>query len=227
MENEADRGKAPSKACIELHYLPCVQYFSLFSLYDEVCIEACEHYQKRSYRNRCHIGASSGMLRLSVPLASGKHAQQPIREVRISDHSNWRHTHWQSLRSAYGKTPFFEHYAPFIQHLLFEPHEYLFDLSIALLKWGLAELGISDDRLTLSTHFASTIQDGTHDWRNRITPGQATPGNQPFEVRRYVQPFSHACGFLPNLSIIDLLCCTGPEAPLYLNSCFQHPPAPE
>ena len=215
-QKKIESGASPSKICIELHYLPCIWFFSKFFIYEEIIIEVCEHYQKRSYRNRCHIAGANGLLRLSIPLKSGKNARQSIREVRISNHSNWRHVHWQSILSAYGKTPFFPHYAPELKHLLFEPQDFLFDFSLSMLNYCLRHVNGSTARLTLSTEYQEHQPPDTEDWRQRILPG-ADPHKDPaFPNRSYVQPFSGSNGYQPNMSILDLLFCTGPEAPLYL-----------
>ena len=125
-----------STAVLALHYLPCIQYFSKFILFQEVHIEQHEHYQKGSYRNRCHIAGVNGILRLSVPLKSGKNQKMPVRKVRISYDEPWQAHHWTSIRSAYGNAPYFEHYAdqiaPFFQQKeeLKDPMNLVVDMKI-------------------------------------------------------------------------------------------------
>ena len=68
--------------------------------------------------NSCLINTRSGVQRLTIPLVGGSHAKRlPLQDIRISDHGNWRHLHWQALQTAYGRTPFWEYYqddfAPF------------------------------------------------------------------------------------------------------------------
>ena len=96
---------------LEIQYLPSLQYVSKLLQCPKIYLEQHENYSKGSYRNRCHIAGAQGLQRLSIPLEGGKHQQQPIREVRISNDESWQSQHWTSIKSAYGKSPFFEHYA--------------------------------------------------------------------------------------------------------------------
>jgi hypothetical protein len=207
-----DGAQSSGTACIELHYLPCLRYFSLFFSYERLLIEACETYQKRSYRNRCHIGGANGVMRLSIPLVSGKHSGQAIRDVRMSNHQDWRRAHWHSIVSAYGKTPFFFHYAPELESLIMTPGDSFFSHSLTLLKWCMHQLGLSDSRLELTRHYAAELSESMEDWRHRIVPSGKDGKYSHNEKGRYLQPFSDRHGFIPNLSIIDLLFCAGPEA---------------
>lgn len=206
------------KVRIELHYLPCLQFFSKFFLYQQVLIEAHEHYAKRSYRNRCHIGGANGPLRLSIPLQQGKNEQQPIREVRIAQGHNWQHQHWQSIQSAYGKTPFFEHYAPELQPFFQREWTFLFDLNLELLHWALDTLGLPPHALSFTERYLPDPPAQIQDLHDRINPRSKAGEDPCFNSRPYVQPFREKFGFLPNLSILDLLFCTGPEAPLILQA---------
>lgn len=213
-----DMSAPPPKARIELHYLPCLQFFSKFFLYEQVLLEGHEHYVKRSYRNRCHIGGANGLLRLSVPLQQGKNEQQPIREVRIATGQNWQHQHWQSIQSAYGKTPFFEHYAPELQPLFQREWTFLFDLNLELLHWAIDTLGLSPNTLSFTERYLPYPPPTIKDLHGRISPRNKAEADPAFNPQTYMQPFREKFGFLPNLSILDLLFCTGPEAPLILQA---------
>lgn len=104
-----------ARLILEAQYFPPLDYFSKIILFNNISIEAHEHYQKGSYRNRCHIATSQGVHPLSVPLKKGKNAQMPIKEVQIAYDVNWQRLHWQSLKTAYGSAPFWEHYAPVLE----------------------------------------------------------------------------------------------------------------
>ncbi|MBK7336560.1 MAG: WbqC family protein [Saprospirales bacterium] len=197
-------------ALLELQFLPPVQYFTKLVAYPHVVLEQKEHYRKRSYRNRCHIAAARGTLRLSVPLQKGKNEQMPIREVRIAYDQAWQKHLEHSIRSAYRSAPFFEEYAPPILETLHRKEVFLFDLNLLLLEQTCGFLGIKPN-WALSSEYASFPPEGWDDLRNAIHP--VHPSEDPlFLPRAYNQVFEDKHGFSPNLSIIDLLFCTGPEA---------------
>ncbi len=196
-------------ALIELHYLPCVEYFAHLLQHPVICIEQQENYQKRSYRNRCHLAGANGSLRLSIPLIGRKHQQQAIQEVQIDHQQAWQKHHWRSIQSAYGKTPFFEHYAPEIEPLFQQSFEFLFDWNKQLLLQIIESLELPVT-LSWSKDYQTPNQAGILDLRNSISPkGEANLG---FSSPKYPQAFLEKHGFLPNLSILDLLFCTGPQS---------------
>ena len=207
-------------ALLELHYLPCIQYFSKLAHYRVVYIERQENYQKGSYRNRCHIAGANGLLRLSVPLRQGKNEQQAIHEGAIAYKEPWRAHHWASIRSAYGNAPFFEFYAGRLQPHFEQKPALLFDFSYGLLQ-TLAELLQLDCQLRLTDRYEPAPPDGVLDLRNAIHPKKhRQKPDLHFEPAPYPQVFLEKHGFLPNLSILDLLFCTGPQAGLILEESF-------
>lgn len=188
-------------------YCPPVSYFAAWAAAETVWLEQHETYQKGSYRNRCHIAGPNGMQRLSVPLEKGKHGGQPIREVRIAYREPWIREHRHSLQTAYGKSPFFEHYAPAIFRELERRRGFLFDLNRALLELLLGFLRLDASKLHLTRAYAPCPAPDATDLRKAIHPGKPPA----FPVRPYPQVFADRHGFLPDLSVLDLLFCLGPE----------------
>lgn len=208
-------------ALLELQFLPPVQYFTKLVSYPHVVLEQMEHYQKRSYRNRCHIAAARGILRLSVPLQRGKNEQMPVREVRIAYDQAWQKHMEHSIRSAYRSAPFFEEYAPPILETLHRKEVFLFDLNLLLLEQTCRFLGIGPG-WNYSTDYTSSPFGDCHDLRNAIRPVHP-PEDPRFLPARYNQVFEDKHGFSPNLSIIDLLFCAGPEALSILKASIRTP----
>ncbi len=207
-------------ALLELHYLPCIRYFSKLAHYPVVYIEQQENYQKGSYRNRCHIAGANGVLRLSIPLQQGKNEQQHIREVKIAYKEPWQSQHWAGIRSAYGNAPYYEFYAGELRPFYQKRFEYLFDLSWALLQ-KMMELLSLDCRLQLTEAYLAEPPASIKGLRNAIHPKAHRRRPDPhFEPIAYPQVFKEKHGFLPNLSILDLLFCTGPEASALLEGSF-------
>ncbi len=198
-----------SKAHIELHYLPCQAFFSALIAYD-LCLEVHETYQKRSFRNKCMLASAQGVTKLTVPLKAGKHQQLPIREVEISYAENWPLQHLRTIRTCYESAPYFDHYIDPWQNLLHQNFPYLIDLNLAILDLFCTHFGISPE-YRLSETYQKEVQ---IDLRQTIHPRNYSQyGSEP-----YMQVFSDTQGYLPNLSALDLLFCTGPAARTYLAS---------
>lgn len=213
----------PNTILLETAYLPPLQYMSKWMLHQCVCLEQHEHYQKGSYRNRCHIAGPNGVLRLSIPLQQGKNQQQPIREVAIAYHEPWQHQHWQSIQTAYGNAPFFEFYADALRPFFERRYERLFDFNCALLRTCLELSGLPAgfDR---SRRYCPDPGTAVLDFRGAILPKQKSrPPDPHFRAAPYPQVFQEKNGFLPNLSILDVLFCSGPETPAILESSIIHP----
>lgn len=212
---------AQSTVLIEAHYLPSIQYFSKLTQCSTLILEAHENYQKGSYRNRCHIAGANGMMRLSIPLRKGKNEQLSIQKTAISYDESWINQHWQGIRSAYGNAPYFPYYQDELEALFQTRPSYLFDWNKALITL-LLELLQMDVKIQCSHDFIKATEPEVLDLRGRIHPKshrQQADGN--FQPVPYPQLFEERHGFLPNLSILDLLFCTGPQALLYLEESFM------
>ena len=197
---------------IELHYFPSIQYISKFFTNTNIVLEQQENYRKGSYRNRMHIASANGLLRLSVPLIKGKNEKQSIRAVKISYEEPWQNKHWTAIRSAYGNAPYFDEYSSLFLPFFKEKKTYLFDLNLAILKELLAVLDITKS-LHFSTIYTPDVATGSLDLRQCISPkpSKSSP-DKAYKNIPYPQVFMEKTGFLPNLSILDLLFCQGPEA---------------
>ncbi len=203
---------------LELQYLPPVQYFTKFIQYEKVVIEQHEHYVKRSFRNRCHIATANGIQRLSIPLKKGKNEQQIIREVRIAYEEDWQKNHWAAIISAYSNAPFFEHYEEDFQPFFSKRFDFLFDFNFELLKMVLQILDVKKT-VNLSHSYQKVTLENFADFRNQIIPkSKRDDKDLHFKAMKYSQVFEEKNGFIPNLSILDLIFCTGPQASYYLEN---------
>lgn len=164
-----------------------------------------EHYQKVSFRNRCYIAGPNGMILLSVPLVKGKNQRTVMKDVRISNQEPWQSLHWKTLTSAYRRSPWFEYFEPELEELYEKPFEYLLDWNLACFDFANRALGIAPV-VELTDRFEKDYSADTTiiDMRDTLQPGQ--PVENPLE---YTQVFGERTGFLPNLSILDLLFCEG------------------
>ncbi len=197
-------------AILQTTYFGPVQWYQKLNRYDHCFIEQHDSYQKQTYRNRCVIATANGMQVLTVPVeVSGE--KQEVREVRISDHNQWRRIHWNALQSAYSESPFFEYYADDIRPFFEKKYDYLVDFNEAIRQTVCNLIDIHPE-VEYTTDYA---RQHPNDYRDIIHAKHPQPDSN-FESRPYWQVFSHKHGFLPNLSILDLLFCMGPESIFYL-----------
>jgi hypothetical protein len=195
---------------LEIHYLPCIQYFSKFYVNDGIIVvDDLESAQKQSYRNRCRIAGANRVIDLSVPMHDSR-GRLLIKDVKIDNHGNWQSQHWKSIKSAYGKSAFFEHYAHRLAPIYEKPVSRLFDFNMELMHILLKILKIDPFRTEL---LSGTNEKELVSFKNKIHPKLKFRAEDPdFNIVPYHQPFEQKLGFLPNLSIIDLIFNEGPEA---------------
>jgi hypothetical protein len=180
-------------------------------------MESCEHYLKQTWRNRCIIGTTNGPMTLSLPI-EGNAEKTNIKDVRLSDHGNWQHLHWNSIESAYNSSPFFEYYADDLRPFFEKKPTFLFDFNEEICErmCALLEIEASSEKTT-QYYSELEIPDEWVDLRNTIHPKKKAEQVDPkFKLEPYYQVFDRKFGFQPNLSILDLLFNMGPESILYL-----------
>ena len=190
-------------------YLPPVAWFAAVARSGAAQVEACESFQKQSYRNRCNICSADGMQTLLVPVLHA--GSRLIRDIRIDYSKNWLHLHRSAIATAYGPSPFYKYYWDDIDAILEKRHGFLFDLNMELTA-KLIEMLHLKASVTLTDDYVPAPE-GVRDLRAAINP-KREPSGSPF--KEYYQVFNQRLGFIPNLSIIDLLFCEGPESYSYL-----------
>lgn len=187
-------------------YFGPVQWYQKLYRAEAAVIDADESFQKQTYRNRCVIAAANDPQSLVVPVEKARR----VRDVRISDHGNWRHQHWHALLSAYGDSPFFDYYQDDLRPFFEEHWEYLYDYNMAIVR-KMCELLDIQPRLVEGPDTEVAVTD----WRTAIHPKHPLP-DADFLPRRYYQVYEQRHGFLSNLSILDLLLNMGPESIFFL-----------
>ena len=203
-----------TRALLSTAYFGPVQWYQKLNRYDTCLIERCDNFVKQTYRNRCVIATASGQQKLTVPVegTAGEGGKIIERDVRISDHGNWRHIHWNAIASAYGESPFFEFYADDLRPFFEKRWTYLFDFNWDI-TLKMCELLDIRPHIVPTTEYAA---EADNDYRDVIRPKH--PGDDPtFRPEPYYQVFRQKKqAFVPNLSILDLLFNEGNEAVLYL-----------
>jgi hypothetical protein len=201
-------------------YLPPIQYISKFLMDDHILIENHENFQKQSYRNRCYIYGANGKQCLVVPVKKRHGEKMPISKVEIDYTENWRKNHLKAIESAYRLSPFYEYYADEIEALYAPKIPGLVDWNQQFLHTVLGFLGIGASfRLTEDyQHFPAPFAD----FRQSVHPkNRLNKPDDSFKAVPYLQVFGDRFGFIPNLSIIDLLFNEGSQAKEVLKKTIE------
>ena len=192
-------------------YLAPIEYYYALNRCNKATIEINDNYQKQSYRNRCIIAGANGPLSLSIPIEKPESPKSLMKDIRIADHGNWRHLHWNAIISAYNSTPFFQFYEddfrPFYEKKFTFLHDFNEQLRILICRLT----GI-ESKVTYTQSYITEAAEGIIDMRETIHPKRPSE----FKTEPYYQVFSDKQGFLNNLSILDLLFNMGNESSFYL-----------
>lgn len=200
-------------------YLAPVQYYAHLYATEHITEDRGEHYQKQTYRNRCYIATPTGMQPLTLPVVRNGATHTATRDIRLSDHGNWQHLHWTALVSAYDNSPYFEYYADDFRPLYEQKYDFLVDFNEVLEQTVLQLLSL-DKTIAISNEYVDATPE-MHDLRNLISPKASAQADPAFIAQPYYQVFEQRTGFLPNLSIVDLLFNMGPESRMILKRSIK------
>lgn len=192
-------------------YCGNIYYYALLAQAESVAIETHEHWQKQSYRNRCIIYGANGPLNLIAPIKHKKKQRQTISDIAISNDEQWQKLHWRSLESAYRASPYFEYYEHALKPFFEKQHEKLLELNNALHLKITELLKLQVPEQSFTEEYIAKPPDKI-DYRNTIHPKKSST----IEYPEYIQVFGNKFGFLPNLSILDLMFNEGPNSGAYL-----------
>ncbi|MCW3111442.1 MAG: hypothetical protein JWQ09_5948 [Segetibacter sp.] len=196
---------------VEIQLFPCINFIKKLIKHKHIKIEKYERFQKMSFRNRYVIAGANGLTNLTIPVAGGREQKALITEVEIDNTIDWRTKHWRSLTSAYSKAPFFDYYTEEVKAMLFNSEKSLFEINLFILT-TLCKLLTINPFIEFTEKYESVNEDV--DYRNKFLPGNFQAHRDKWQPR-YSQVFEDRLGFQPNLSILDLLFCEGPNS-IYL-----------
>ncbi len=202
------------KILLSTAYWPNLHQFYYLLNNREIMIEAHDHYQKQSYRNRTVILSANGPLNLSIPI---KKTDDPA-DIPISYTGGWQRVHWRAIISAYQNSPFFEFFSDAI-----EPF-YIGEKYTSLREYNHAQLDCIYALLQLNKNYSLTSAyvkspNDLLDMREFIHPKKDHLLDERAReklTRSYYQTFSDKFPFVENLSILDLLFNCGLRAKEHL-----------
>lgn len=190
------------------NYFGSIPYFQAIAYHDEIIIDLYEQYKKQSWRNRTQILESNGPMYLSVPVKRPNGSKTLVKDVRISNQSNWKKDHWKAIESSYKHAPFFFYYGHQIKELIDHKETNLILYNHKIFKQLLAWLD-----LDITTQLSENYQPPKNkkDYRISLNKKQFD-----YYQERYIQVFSDKFPFYPNLSILDLIMNQGPLSRNYI-----------
>ena len=181
---------------------PDISWWGHVASADVVILDAAERFQKMSFRNRYRISGANNSVLLTVPLVSGREQHLPMADVQIYNDARWQTQHWRTLVSVYKRSPYFDHYEESLKTLFETPFTRLIDMDRASIVWVKQQLKMSftiQETEVYQKHYPADIMD----LRNAKKQAENLP--------KYYQVFEDRIGFVPNLSIVDLLFSEGPH----------------
>ena len=185
-------------------YLPPIEYIWHIINSKSVSIETEENYPKQTYRNRCKILTSNGVLSLSIPVHTGDGLKTVIKDIRIDDSKRWRQNHLRALRSAYSSSPFFLYYFDDFERIITSDIDFLLDLNISLLELILKIIKV--EKPILKTDSFVVPEESANDLRYSISPKKESS----FIYPTYTHTFDTKEN-IEGLSIIDMIFNVGQE----------------
>lgn len=190
---------------LPIAYFGSIAYFKELAKHEVVLIEFKEHFPKQTYRNRCDILGSDGIISLSIPTKKVNGSKTEISEVILSNDENWRIRHWRSITSAYQSAPFFDYYSIEVHELLFNESVNYFDFCMNITKRVISWLDLGT-KIQPTAEF-KPIHEG--DLRQSLVSKNNFQESYPCP---YIQVFPGVSKYTESLSILDAIFCEGPLA---------------
>ncbi|WP_321826947.1 WbqC family protein [Maribacter dokdonensis] len=196
-------------------YFPNILTFG-YVLHEPTCWEVHDNYQKQTFRNRTYISNDRGKHILSIPIihVGKEQGRQKYKDVLIDNSYPWQRQHWRTLQTAYRTSPFFEFYEDEIKPLYDQPYDKLLDYNLKTietifecLQMEMPKASTKEFEVSLNEH---------EDFRFLINAKL----KHNLTIEPYTQVFGDRHGFIPNLSILDLLFNMGPNSIEYLRKDF-------
>ena len=185
-------------------YLPSIEYVSLFLKAEDASIELFETYQKQSCRTRTNVMTANGIQTLTIPVIKTNGNHTLTKDIEISYKESWQQIHLRCLESAYRKSAYFVYYFPYFEKIYKQKFNTLVELNEFCLKTILKIMKVKKD-YSYTTDFEKIIDE--NDYRISLSKG-----TNKIEMKPYYQVFADRHGFIPNLSIVDLLFNEGPNS---------------
>ena len=190
-------------------YFPSISQFVALAQADKITFEMEDNFQKQTNRNRMYIYSPNGIQLLNIPIKHSRETHQKTKDIRLETAFDWQKQHFKSLEAAYRSSPFFEFFEDAIQPIFEKKHTFLMDLNFQTheIVAQCLRMDFSYQKTAEYFHDAPLLQDHRTLINGKKDTTQLSPYTQVFEEKQ---------GFIPNLSILDLLFNEGRFALDYL-----------
>lgn len=183
----------------DLQYFGTIHFIQSLMIEKQICFDNNHAYSKMSFKNRTIIATAQGSLSLSIPIIGGRDQKIAIKDIKIDNQNAWRKQHFKALVSNYKRAPFFEYYETEIASLYDTEYLFLIDFLLQTNAWVKKQLKANWELVEIDTINA----------QRKFDPWLPKNYHQIANPVKYKQVFEDKIGFLPNLSILDLLFCVG------------------
>ena len=197
---------------VDIKYFMDINYFKKVIKYTDLTFPSFEIYRKTDLLNRCRIAGANGPILLTVPLEKGRNQRTVLKDVSICNEEKWQLRQWKAIRSSYNGSPWFGYYADDLSGLFFKKFDHLVEWNMACFQWVTDKFNLNVKVVLLENEPPEEQSFVVNDLRSR-SETMSGSGQPPI---RYVQVFEDKTGFIPNLSVLDLLFCQGAKTGLQL-----------
>ncbi len=194
---------------IPTYFSSILQYSKMLSS-DKLIFEMEDNFQKQTYRNRCYIYSANGKQSLNIPVRHNHGSdRKKTKDTLVADDFDWQTQHFKSLKVAYQSSPFFEFFEDDLAVIFNKRYKYLHDVNIDTFLFVTDALQVSQEFIKTTEY---ELSPNVNDYRYlAIAKKEEVP---PMDI--YTQMFDDKHGFIPNLSILDLLFMEGSNAISFL-----------
>lgn len=194
---------------LQIAYFPPIEYFAVLAKYSSVYVEACENYQKQSYRNRFRFYAENGVQSLNFPVRhAGGSVNVPVRNIEVDYSTPWVEKTLRCLDTAYRSSAYYDYYRDELRSLMLSRPKTLWDLDMGIMLFLMRKIGLNTELVETTAYRGDALD---------IHPKRGNTILKDYGLERpYYQVFSGKHGFIPGLSVADLLFNEGPAALDYL-----------
>ena len=178
---------------------PGAAFYAALARHERAGVAMLAHFDKRCKQtHRYDICDTRGRLALTVPIVPPHgipHARWT--DIAISGHGRWQSVHAVTLASAYGRTPFYEYYIDRLRPALLPDEGTPLAQQIMNLNSAICSILLIDTAID-------------YNFESPSVPALPDMDAPYWQIRRAEH------GFIPGLSVLDLIFNLGPEAALYI-----------